>query len=140
MAMLRRTSSLWIGVLLTSGALLAVALLVQTFINYQYVSTNLIRQQARRAGDERVRNVERAARLARPRDTEALQLILDDVRAETGDQVAALAVLQADGTILATSGPPAASLGPDDRRRLLADRDAPFTPSIATVFPRHSRD
>jgi serine phosphatase RsbU (regulator of sigma subunit) len=126
MAVLRRTSTLWIGALLTSGALLAVALLVQTFINYQYVSTNLIRQQARRAGDERVRNVERAARLARPRDTEALQGILDDVRADTGDQVAALAVLQADGTILATSGPSAASLGPDNRKRVLADRDDSF--------------
>ena len=128
MAVLQRTSSLWIGALLTSGALLAVALLAQTFINYQYVSTNLIRQQARRAGDERVRNIERAARLARPRDAVALQVILDDVRAENGDQVATLTVLQADGTILATSGPSAASLMPDDRRRVLAGRDDSFTP------------
>ena len=58
----------------------------QTIVNYSYVSTNLIRQQARRTAEERVRNVERAARLARPQDAEAFRAILDELRAEMSDQ------------------------------------------------------
>ena len=81
MANPRRVSSVWIGALLTAGALLAVALLVQTILNYQYVSNNLIRQQIRRTADERLRNVERAARLSRPQDPEAFQGLLDDLPA-----------------------------------------------------------
>lgn len=127
MANPRRVSSFWIGALLTAGALLAVALLVQTIVNYQYVSTNLIRQQIRRTADERLRNVERSARLSRPQDPEAFQGILDDLRADLSDQIAGLTLLQVDGSIVATSGQAEPVLGPEERRQFLADRDAPFT-------------
>jgi sigma-B regulation protein RsbU (phosphoserine phosphatase) len=126
MAAPRQVSSVWIGALLGAGALLALALLAQTVVNYAYVSTNLIRQQARRTAEERVRNVERATRLARPQNAEAYQAILDDLRAEVGEQVAALTLLQANGSIVATTGQTIPMLGPDERRELLADRDAPL--------------
>lgn len=57
-------SNPWLKGLLVGGAVLAIALLVQTVVNYQYVSDSLISQDARRVADERVRNVERGARLA----------------------------------------------------------------------------
>lgn len=126
MAAPRRVSSVWIGALLGAGALLALALLAQTIVNYSYVSTNLIRQQARRTAEERVRNVERAARLSRPQNAEAYQAILDDLRAELGEQVAALTLLHANGSIVATTGQMVPTLGPDERRRLVADREAPL--------------
>lgn len=126
MALPSRASSVWIRALLAGGALLALALLAQTIVNYSYVSTNLIRQQARRTAEERVRNVERAARLARPQDAEAFRGILDELRAEMSDQIAALALVHADGSTLASSGEMRATAGPDSRTRVLADRDAPF--------------
>ena len=126
MALPNRASSVWIRALLAGGALLALALLAQTIVNYSYVSTNLIRQQARRTAEERVRNVERGARLARPQDAEAFRAILDELRAEMSDQIAALALVHADGSTLASSGDMRATAGPDSRIRVLADRDAPF--------------
>jgi hypothetical protein len=72
--------------------MLAIALLAQTVFNYRYVSNSLILQDAQRVAVERVRNVERAARLARPQDAEAFRAILDEVRAESADQVAGLAL------------------------------------------------
>ena len=126
MALPSRASSVWIRALLAGGALLALALLAQTIVNYSYVSTNLIRQQARRTAEERVRDVERAARLARPQDAEAFRAILNELRAEMSDQIAALALVHADGSTLASSGDMRATAGPDSRTRVLADRDAPF--------------
>ena len=86
------------GSLLAAGAVLAIALLVQTVINYRYVSNNLILQDARRVAQERVRNVERAARLARPQDAEAFRVLLDELRADTADQLAGIALVQSNGT------------------------------------------
>ena len=91
-------STVWLKVLLIAGALLAVALLVQTGLNYRYVSNSLILQDARRVAEERVRNVERAARLTRPQDAEAFRALLDDVRAES-DQVAGIALVQGTGVV-----------------------------------------
>jgi hypothetical protein len=76
----RRPSSLWLKALWAAGALLAIALLVQTVMNYRYVSNSLILQHARRVAEERVRNIERAARLARPQDAASFQALLDDLR------------------------------------------------------------
>ena len=70
----RPHSGVWFQVLLAAGAALAIALLVQTIVNYRYVSNNL----ARRVAEERVRNVERAVRLGRPQDAEAYRVLLDD--------------------------------------------------------------
>ena len=99
-----RRSTLGLKALLTVGAVLAIALLVQTIVNYRYVSNNLILQEAIRVAEERVRNVDRAARLTRPQDTEAFRVLLDDLRSETIDQVAGIALLQSDGTIVVASG------------------------------------
>ena len=95
----------WLKVALAGGALLAVALLLQTFINYRYVSNNLIEQDARRTAEERLRNVERSARLSRPQDAAAFQLLLDDIREDWPEQVAGMALIAADGVTLAASGP-----------------------------------
>jgi hypothetical protein len=99
-----RRSTLGLKALLTAGAVLAIALLVQTVVTYRYVSNSLILQEAIRVAEERVRNVDRAARLIRPQDTAAFQVLLDDLRSETTDQVAGIALLQSDGTIVVASG------------------------------------
>ena len=73
-----------------------------------------------------MRNVERAARLARPQDAEAFRVLLDDVRDDSADQLAGIAVLQSNGSVVAASGqvPPPA---PDQLRRGLAAQDALMT-------------
>jgi hypothetical protein len=120
-------STVWLKALLALGAVLAVALLVQTVSNYRYVSNNLILQDARRVAEERVRNVERAARLGRPQDGEALLLLLDDVRGDSADQLAGIAVIQSNGSIVASSGQVLPRPSADQLRRGLVDRDAPMT-------------
>lgn len=120
-----RRSTRWLRILLVAGALLAVALLVQTVINYQYVSSNLLLQEARRIADERVHDVERAARLARPADAEAFRALLDDVRADSADQVAGLALVARGGAVIAASGQTSAS-SPSDEQPGLVGRDQPM--------------
>jgi len=110
-----------------AGAGLAITLLAQTAINYRYVSNNLIDQEARRVASERVRNVERSARLSRPQDAEAFRVLLDDVRAELSGEVAALVLRQADGTVIAASGQPSEAIAVDARGRLIAARDTPLS-------------
>jgi serine phosphatase RsbU (regulator of sigma subunit) len=95
-------------VLLAAGALLAAALLIQTIVNYRYVANNLLIQEAQRVAQERVRNVERSARRSSPQDAAAFRAILEDVRADTAEQVAGLALVQSNGTIVASSGQRAA--------------------------------
>jgi serine phosphatase RsbU (regulator of sigma subunit) len=129
MAMPRRVSSVWIRALLSAGALLALALLAQTILNYSYVSTNLIRQQARRVAEERVRNVERSVRQSRPQDAEEIRTILDDLRGDLSDQIASLALMQTDGSIVTASGT-RVTIGPEERRRFATDREAPFTQTV----------
>src|SRR5688572_4189747 len=123
MAVPGATSNVWIKTLLAAGGLLAVALLAQTVLNYRFVSTNLIRQEARRTAEQTVRGVERSARLARPQDAEAFRVILDDIRGETSEQIASIALLRGDGAILTAVGQTASALAPAQRERLGRDRD-----------------
>jgi serine phosphatase RsbU (regulator of sigma subunit) len=109
-------SLLWLRGLLAAGAVLGIVLLVQTVVNYRYVADSLIRQSARRAADDRVRDVERAARLTRPQDAAGFQVVLDEVRGDAADQIAEVALLQGDGSRLAAS-PPATMASPQGLRR-----------------------
>lgn len=137
----RPYSSIWLKVLWGAGVLLAIALLVQTVLNYRYVSNSLLVQHARRVAEERVRNIERSARLTPPQDAPGLQALLDDLRSEMADQVAAFALFQPDGTAIVTSG--AAAVAASDRgRRFQPDREIPLTQErragreiIVGVFP-----
>ncbi len=123
--MARRRSSSWLFKgLLAAGALLALALLAQTLASYRYVTESLIRQEAQRAAEARVRGFERAVRLAHVQDADAYQRLLDDYRDDVSDQIAAILVLRADGTVLAASGAPMAALAPEDRRAFLTTRAA----------------
>lgn len=106
----------WLAVLLVAGAAIALALLVQTVVTYRYVAGNLIQQSARRAAEERVRDIERAARLTRPQDGAAFRVVLDEIRQDNVEQVAGLAVLTADGGVVAGS-PDRAGVAPRDTRR-----------------------
>jgi hypothetical protein len=104
------------------------------------VTENLIRQEARRTSDDRVRSLDRAVRVARVADLAAYQRLLDDFREDVADQVAALAVLRADGTVLASTG---AAMLPsfDDARRGdvrnagLLPVDVGGEPALVTVVP-----
>lgn len=126
MAAVLRYSRFWIRPLLVAGGALAVALLAQTIVNYQYVSTNLIRQEARRVGEERVRNVERSARASQPRTPEAYRVILDDLKNELPDQIAAIALLHTDGTIVAEVGPTSAVASSEERQRAARGQVVPL--------------
>lgn len=97
------TRSRWLFALVVAGTLLAIALLVQTFVNYQYVADSLIQQSARRAAEEHVRDVERAVRLTRPQDAAGFQRVLDEIRTDASEQVAEAALLQNDGVVVAES-------------------------------------
>lgn len=122
MAAPRTTSALWIKALLIAGGVLALALLAQTVLTYRYLSSSLIRQEARRVAAESVRNVERAARIARAQDAGSFRAILEELREETSDQLASIALVQGDAAVIAASGPP--MLGPEERTRLVGDRSA----------------
>ena len=109
-------SGLWIRAMLIAGGVLAVSLMMQTIWNYQYVSTSLLRQEARREATERVRGIERAVRLSRPPDLAAFQTLLEDLRMETSDQVASIALLRQDGGVVATAGPRSPAADPEGSR------------------------
>ena len=103
-----RPTTRWLVSLVAAGSVLAIALLVQTIVNYRYVADSLIQQSARRAAEERVRDVERAARLTRPKDAAEFQLVLEEIRADASEQIAEVVLLQSDGTLLAASSAPGA--------------------------------
>jgi hypothetical protein len=123
MAVPRATSAVWIKALLAAGGLLAVALLTQTALNYRFVSTNLIRQEARRTAESMVRSVERATRLSRPPDIEALRAILDEIRSESSGQIGSIAVVRGDGLIVAAAGQTTSAFAPAEWDRLVQQRD-----------------
>ena len=104
----------WLVSLVVAGSLLAIALLAQTFVNYRYVADSLIQQSARRAAEERVRDVERAVRLTRPQDAAGFHLVLEEVRADASEQLAEAVLLNADGVPLAASSAP--GVGPASRQ------------------------
>ena len=105
-AEVRRTSSgLWIATLLTVGTTLAVVLLIQTAMNYRYVSDNLIRREARQVAENTVRIVERAARTGRLEDVQSAVSLLDELRSERADSVAWI-VLRQDAEVIASAGNP----------------------------------
>ena len=58
------------------------------------------------------------ARLARPQVPDAFQAVLDDIRADRGDQLAAIALLRSDGTIVASSGQPSTVVAAQERGRV----------------------
>jgi hypothetical protein len=101
---LHRSAGFWIVTLLTAGTALAVGLLVQTVINYRYVSDNLIQEEARRAADRTVRALERSLRRSGPEDMTAYAEQVESVRADRAEQVASLVVRQ-NGATVASSGP-----------------------------------
>ncbi len=97
----------WLNVVLVGGVVLALALLVQTIVNYRYVTDSLIRQSARRAADDRVRDVERAVRLARPQQVADVQALLDEIRNDHVEQIADVALVRSDGLIARSAAAPA---------------------------------
>jgi hypothetical protein len=119
-AEVRRTSGgLWIATLLTVGTTLAVVLLIQTAMNYRYVSENLIRREARQVAENTVRIVERAARTGRLEDVQSAVSLLDELRSERADSVAWI-VLRQDAEVIASAGNPGSP-----RPRRPARRGAP---------------
>jgi len=96
----RTSPGFWIASLLAIGTTLAVVLLIQTAINYRYVSNNLVRQEARRIAEQAVRNIERAVRIARPQDAAALSNLIDEVRTESPDSIAWIVLRQQSGTAI----------------------------------------
>ncbi len=118
--------SFWIKTLLAVGTAIAIALVAQTVVNYRYVSTSLIQQEARRAAAEIVRGVERAVRLSRPQDAGAFRVLLDDLRTEQADRLAGVTLRRSDGTVVAESGEPAQGTVPDLRRSVPAGPAASF--------------
>ena len=53
-----------------------------------------------------------------PQDPGAFQVVLDDIRADMGDRLAAIALLGGDGTIVAASGQPSTVVAAQERGRV----------------------
>ena len=128
----------WLNVVLVGGVVLALALLVQTVVNYRYVTDNLIRQSARRAADDRVRDVERAVRLARPQQVADVQALLEEIRNDHVEQIADVALVRSDGLIARSpaappgGAPPAAAV--EARAGVLTEEERDGRPVFAGTF------
>ncbi len=114
------TAGPWIATLLAVGTTLAVVLLIQTVLNYRYISDSLIQQEARQVAQETIRIAERAARLGRFQDAQAAASLFDELRAERADYLAWLLLRQGAGTIVTSAGNP--GLRPPGRRRTTDSR------------------
>jgi stage II sporulation SpoE-like protein len=79
-------------------------LLIQTAMNYRYVSDNLIRQEALRVAEDTVRIVERAARMGRLESVQSAASLLEEVRSERADYLAWMVLRQGDGAVTASAG------------------------------------
>lgn len=104
-AEIRRSSGgLWIVALLAGGTTLAVVLLIQTAMNYRYVSDSLIHQEALQVAEDTVRIVERAARMGRLENVRSAASLLDELRSERADYLAWMVLRQGDGGVTASAG------------------------------------
>ncbi len=107
------------------GLALGLLLLVQTVRTYQYVSENLVRQEAQREADRRMQSIGRAARLTGSRSRESLTPVLHELVHEAPTRIAWIRILSMEGKVLAESeavkGAPAYKSG--ELGKMMADRD-----------------
>jgi hypothetical protein len=85
------------------GALLSVLLVVETVVRYRYVEGDLVREEAQRESDRRVRSIARAARLMRVEQFSEMGSLLREVAHENPNQIAWIRIIAGDGHIIATS-------------------------------------
>jgi hypothetical protein len=86
-----------------TGLLLSVLLLVETVYTYRYVGRGLVREEAQRESDERVRSIVRAARLAKIEQSPELARLIREVGLENPGQTAWIRIIAMDGQIVAAS-------------------------------------
>lgn len=151
---------LWFRGALAGGAFLALLVLAQTVAGYNYVSGNLIRQEALRSAERAARTLRTAIRVGRVRDATTLSPLLEEIRSDTQGRMAWLLVTDVQGRVLASSkseidgidasddtGSPAANLvtrlfSADERRATLNGEVTPVSmpgehglPVIAAMVP-----
>jgi len=118
-----RPTPLWFRFAIAAGVLLALVVLVQTVAGYRFISGNLVRQEGQRGAERTVRALRTAVRFSGVTDPAALDEVLDDIRAESPDRIAWLAIRSEGGQVLAASGTPGAAPSADDVGETLAGDD-----------------
>src|SRR4051812_46876193 len=96
---------LWFKCSIFVGLLLSVLLLVESLVTYRYVEGDLVREEAQREADRRVRSIVRAARLIGIEGSYDMRPVLNEVAHENPNQIAWIRIVAIDGHIVtATAG------------------------------------
>lgn len=94
---------LWFKSAIAAGVLLAVVVLVQTIAGYRFISGNLVLQEGQRGAERTVRALRTAVRFSGTIEPTALDVVLEDIRAESPERIAWLAIRNPQGELLASS-------------------------------------
>ena len=137
-----RVRTLGFHALVAGGALLALTMLIQTVIGYQYVTGNLLLQEGRREGERVARQIEEAVRTSEQRDAAQLGSAVDDVYRAMPGQAAWILVIDDQNQVLASRGRDRVTTSAAERRQALDSNQAfarrianDGAPVIVSVFP-----
>ena len=99
-----RRRVLWFRALLAGGAALALTMLVQTVIGYRYVTGNLLLQEARREGQQVVRQLEETVRWGNSAADAAIESAVNDAWRDRAGQAAWIVIVNDRREVLAARG------------------------------------
>lgn len=88
---------------IAAGLLLGALLLAQTVVSYRFVAQSLLRQEAVREAERRIRSIGRAARLTGMREAATLTPVLHELVHEAPNHIAWIRILDAQGKVVAES-------------------------------------
>jgi len=91
--------------LIAVGFVLGIVLTIQTITSYQYVSGELILQEAERDSQRKVNTLVGAVRTAQTQDISVISSILQDFHEDWSRQVAWIRILDGAGQLVAYAGP-----------------------------------
>jgi hypothetical protein len=111
--------------LIALGFVLGIVLTIQTITTYNYVSGELILQEAERDSQRKVNTLAGAVRTAQTQDISVISSILQDFHEDWSQQVAWIRILDAMGQPIAIAGPaPQTPVPADKLPRLFAQEES----------------
>jgi len=103
-ARMRRYRFKWFSVAAAAGFLLGAALLVESIVNYRYVTRHLVREHLSWQAGQHLSLLESRARRLNIETKEGLRDLIEEICEERAGRIAWLRVVDAQGEILAQSG------------------------------------
>lgn len=103
---MRRYRFKWFSVAAVAGFLLGAALLVESIVNYRYVTRHLVREHLSWQAGQHLSLLENRARRLNIETSERLRDLIVEICEERAGQIAWLRIVDAQGEILAQSGRP----------------------------------